>query len=129
MVDAREGIKSKCLAEVRVNATLQNKTEDGGVSIAEIVKNISCINECLGRGKCSNGTFIIFFLIFLKSFSTYICCQQVLYKIHIMIYKKVKRSQTTSWLLEVSVTMEKKIKNDTEEAQILLRYKQAYNIL
>lgn len=57
MVDAREGIKGKCLAEVRVNTTLQNKTEDGGVSIAEIVKNISCINECLGKGKCLNGNF------------------------------------------------------------------------
>lgn len=55
MIDAREGIKGKCLAEVRVNATLQNNTNDDGISIADIVRNISCINDCLGRGKCLNG--------------------------------------------------------------------------
>ncbi|XP_056001589.1 EGF-like domain-containing protein comC [Ostrea edulis] len=58
MIDAREGIKGKCLAEVRVNATLQNETESGGASIAEIVKNISCINDCLGKGKCQNGSCV-----------------------------------------------------------------------
>ncbi|XP_061186882.1 uncharacterized protein LOC133195010 [Saccostrea echinata] len=58
MINAREGIKGKCLAEVRVNATLQNETESGGASIAEIVKNASCINDCLERGRCEYGSCV-----------------------------------------------------------------------
>lgn len=66
MVDAREGIKGKCLAEVRVNATLQNSTEEGGVSISDIVKNISCINDCLDRGKCLNGRCYVYEYVYAK---------------------------------------------------------------
>lgn len=57
MIDAREGIKGKCLAEIRVNATLQNNTDNDGISIADIIRNISCINDCLERGRCSNGRY------------------------------------------------------------------------
>lgn len=58
MIDAREGIKGKCLGEVRVNATLKQKPENNGPSLAEIVKNISCINDCLGRGTCVHGKLL-----------------------------------------------------------------------
>ncbi|KAJ8310254.1 hypothetical protein KUTeg_012119 [Tegillarca granosa] len=55
--DALDAVTHQCIHEAEKNTTLQNTTIiEGGQSIADVIKEITCPNDCSDNGKCVNGT-------------------------------------------------------------------------
>lgn len=54
-----ESFKSNCFGELIDNNTLSEEPDDGGMTIADAVREVLCpgLPECSGNGACVNGQF------------------------------------------------------------------------